>query len=67
MAILLDPALQDTTPFKNDTVITLKKFSEPEKQLAPKRQSLFSVEIEKIFKREGGYVNDPNDSGGETI
>jgi lysozyme family protein len=47
-----------------DTNITLT--TEKPKQ-SKKKIDLFKLEVEKVFRREGGYVNDPNDSGGETI
>lgn len=62
-----DTISSDITKNLNKPSITLKHFSTPPEPEKPKKRSLFSVEIEKIFKREGGYVNDPDDSGGETI
>lgn len=36
-------------------------------QPAKPKKDLFKLEVQKVFRREGGYVNDPADSGGETI
>jgi lysozyme family protein len=48
------------------TVNNAKLLSTVNYQLSTKKMALFETALHKVLAHEGGYVNDPDDTGGET-